>query len=282
MSFRVIRGKFHVNGYAPDGDSIRFEADKPRLWKKLKGRKVKLNKRGHAQLRIEAIDTLETHYWGKHQPEQWADEATRTLFHLLGIDNVEWYPSHSRVKTADDAVPGYILTRTTEGKGRPISFVFDNAMDLDDGDLVHVNSSLVKRSVNYKMIAKGLAYPMFYDGLFYDLRNTFVTAQEKVRARKYGVWEQDRTTKYTRYEKLEDLTNDHVMLPKLYRRLVRYMRKYPGGFDPWAFKNDLETKNERVFVLRRLHFTHFDNIVRVSPSGRIRLTEKPEDLIFVC
>ena len=67
MSFKVIKGTFHVVGYSPDGDSIRFKADKESNWDLLKGPKVKLNSKKHAQLRIEAIDTLETHYKGEHQ-----------------------------------------------------------------------------------------------------------------------------------------------------------------------------------------------------------------------
>lgn len=60
MTFQAIKGTFHVVGYSPDGDSIRFKADNPGRWQDLAGR-VKLNTKGHAQLRIEAIDTLETH-----------------------------------------------------------------------------------------------------------------------------------------------------------------------------------------------------------------------------
>jgi len=62
MAFFLIKGTFHVKGYSPDGDSIRFRARNPDNWKKLSGPAVALNARGHAQLRIEAIDALETHY----------------------------------------------------------------------------------------------------------------------------------------------------------------------------------------------------------------------------
>jgi hypothetical protein len=62
MPFTLIKGTFHVVGYQPDGDSIRFQADQRENWGLLKGSAVKLNARGHAQLRLEAIDTLETHY----------------------------------------------------------------------------------------------------------------------------------------------------------------------------------------------------------------------------
>ena len=73
MPFTLIKGKFHIKGYAPDGDSLRFSPDDHNNWKKLDGPKVKLNKRRHhAQLRFEGIDALETHYRARtiHQPAE--------------------------------------------------------------------------------------------------------------------------------------------------------------------------------------------------------------------
>src|SRR4051812_14468705 len=66
MPFSLIKGTFHVAGYSPDGDSIRFQADDKSLWAKLSGPPAKLNAREHTQLRFEAIDTLETHYANFH------------------------------------------------------------------------------------------------------------------------------------------------------------------------------------------------------------------------
>jgi hypothetical protein len=37
MSFKVIKGTFHVVGYSPDGDSIRFKADDKEKWGALSG-----------------------------------------------------------------------------------------------------------------------------------------------------------------------------------------------------------------------------------------------------
>ena len=75
MPFHLIKGTFHVVGYSPDGDSIRFKADDRTNWNMLSGPPVELNARDHAQLRIEAIDTLETHYQGHRQPLKLAKKA---------------------------------------------------------------------------------------------------------------------------------------------------------------------------------------------------------------
>jgi hypothetical protein len=79
MPFVLIKGTFHVEGYSPDGDSVRFEGDNKEHWAKLSGRPVVLNAKDHAQLRFEAIDTLETHYLNMHQPLELATGALESL-----------------------------------------------------------------------------------------------------------------------------------------------------------------------------------------------------------
>jgi hypothetical protein len=90
MSFFLIKGTFHVKGYSPDGDSVRFQANNSANWKKLSGPAAELNARGHAQLRMEAVDALETHYEGYHQPLKQAKAAGRFLLSSLGINEVVW------------------------------------------------------------------------------------------------------------------------------------------------------------------------------------------------
>lgn len=50
LSFHVIAGMFPIQGYFPDGDSIRFAADREQAWDVLSGRPVTPNARGHVQL----------------------------------------------------------------------------------------------------------------------------------------------------------------------------------------------------------------------------------------
>ncbi len=82
MPFLMIKGSFFARGYSPDGDSTRFAADDPGLWRHLEGRRVRPNRRGHVRLRLEGIDALETHFSARgsigdtHQPLALADAAT--------------------------------------------------------------------------------------------------------------------------------------------------------------------------------------------------------------
>lgn len=280
MSFKVIKGTFHVVGYSPDGDSIRFKAAYKNSWNALAGKKVKLNKKLHAQLRIEAIDTLETHYKKENQPEKFAKAATNELFNLLGIKNVVWHASGSKVKSADDGVPGYIMSRTTEMYGRPVSFIFSDAHSFNNGEMIRLTKTIAKKSINFQMLTKGLAYPTFYEGMFYDLRKLFADATGVARENKVGVWSKDRTNSYMTIDSLDDVTEKYVILPKLFRRIVAYI-KDEGSFDANAFVDSLESWPEKVLMLNILHFTHFDNLLKVSPSGRLKLTVKPEDIVFM-
>jgi len=280
MSFKVIKGTFHVTGYSPDGDSVRFKANKISSWKSLKGGKVKLNAKNHAQLRIEAIDTLETHYKKEHQPKKFADKATEKLFKLLGIKNVVWNEKRSRVISADDGVPGYIVSRMAERYGRPVSFVFADTLDFEDGADLYLTNSIARKSVNYKILLKGLAYPTFYDGMFYDLRALFEKATIKAREHERGIWSEDQTNLYTSITELADITDTHVLMPKLFRRITAYLKKNET-FDAHDFIAQLEEKREKVLIMSILHFTYFDNLIAVDDDGKIKLTQKPENLIFL-
>ena len=280
MSFRVIKGTFHIKGYSPDGDSVRFLADDPAKWLLLGGRKVRLNSKDHAQLRIEAIDTLETHYENQHQPPEFALAAADHLFELLGIKNVVWNATGSRVKSADDGTSGFIVSRTTERYGRPISFVFNDAAGFTDGQELFVNKTVARKSVNFKMLSKGLAYPTFYDGMFYDLRELFAAETQKARKNKTGVWSQDTSNKYFAVKQLSDVTEEHVILPKLFRRITAYL-KTNTEFDPTAFLKWLQKDPEKVLILSILHFTHFDNLIEVNDQGRMRLKQEPENVVFL-
>jgi endonuclease YncB( thermonuclease family) len=281
MSFRIIKGTFHVVGYSPDGDSIRFKAFNSANWASLEGIKVKLNTKQHAQLRIEAIDTLETHYENQHQPLLFAEAAATRLFALLGITDVVWNASHSIVTSAKDGVEGLIVSRTTEENGRPVSFVFGPNPGVQDGQEIFVDAKLVRKSVNYRMINEGLAYPTFYDGLFYDLRKLLADQSQKARAKSKGLWAVDTTNKFVQINGLRDVVDNHVLLPKLFRRIVTYLKTSGGVFDAQKFVAYLKKGNEKVLVLNKLHFTHFDNLIEIDQTGKIRLSEPPEDLVFL-
>jgi hypothetical protein len=277
MSFVLIKGTFHVLGYSPDGDSIRFKAKDYTLWKKLSGPAAELNARGHAQLRIEAVDALETHYQGFCQPEQPARAATSCLLSHLGINEVVWNDTHSTVVKAKDGTEGFILARSTESNRRPVAFVFAGETEEKDGAEITLNESILKESFNYRLLASGLAYPMYYNGLFSDLRLPLTEAVTSARAEGKGLWPYDKTTRGFSVSGLRAITEEVAILPKLFRRIVDYMGE-GGKID--GFKEHLQKGCEPLVRIQQVHFTRLDAIVDVR-GEKVRLAEAPENLIFM-
>jgi endonuclease YncB( thermonuclease family) len=278
MAFHLIKGTFHVVGYSPDGDSIRFQADDRSNWDLLDGPPVELNARGHTQLRIEAIDTLETHYLGHHQPLQLANEATHFLLGALGIKKVKFDKTGTKVVSAQDGTHGYILSRTTEKYHRPVSFIFAGDAEEADGAQVFLRPDRLEDSVNYKSALAGLAYPTYYSGLFSDLRKKITSAVNKAqKGHGKGIWAQDKTIKGFTVSSLASVTDDEVILPKLFRRIINFMGD-GGGID--GFKDYLAANPDAVLELKTGHFTHLDTFVEVK-GNKVKLTAEPENLVFI-
>ncbi|MEM7112640.1 MAG: hypothetical protein AAF614_09405 [Chloroflexota bacterium] len=68
MNFTLIKGTFHIVGFSPDGDSIRFKANNPANWNKIQTDKREIFEEklaaddGAITLRLQGVDALETHY----------------------------------------------------------------------------------------------------------------------------------------------------------------------------------------------------------------------------
>ncbi len=276
MPFFVIKGTFHVEGYSPDGDSVRFMADNKEHWSKLSGRSAELNAKDHAQLRFEAVDTLETHYGGTHQPLELATGALEHLLEGLSITGVEWNETRTKITEANDGTEGYVLSRAVEKNGRPVSFVYAGDPPEEDGSEVFLDADRVRQSLNHRALEGGFAYPTYYEGLFHDLREALTEAVGHAREAERGVWAEDRTTEGFEVEGLESITEEHVVLPKLFRRLAEYLE---GGGPVAGFEEFLEAKDEEVIVISNVHPTHFDTVVDVE-GDTVRMSEPPENLIF--
>lgn len=284
MPFKLIRGTFQVKGYSPDGDSIRFQPESPDLVRGLDGSIPKFNPRGHVQLRIEAIDALETHFSPQsgggplHQPLELARQATDRLLDFVGIKGVQWDNNRTTVITADDGTPGYILARAVEKNGRPVAFVYAGDPPEADGTDVILDEARLRESYNYAALVEGLAYPTYYRGLFSDLREVLTAASKEARNNGLGIHAIDRTNSGFSASSLASITGQHAILPKLFRRLSEYMVNF-GTAE--GFKAKLEQSQEPVLDLRTSNFTHFDTFVeQAEGSVEISLTRLPEELVF--
>ena len=94
-----------------------------------------------------------------------------------------------------------------------------------------------------------------------------------------GVWAADRTQKGAAVKTLASLTDDDVLLPKLFRRLVDYLALNAGDVSLAGFPAYLAQRADPVFILSTGHYTGFDFVVAVK-GQTVRLTTEPEDLVF--
>jgi hypothetical protein len=298
MPFLVIQGTFRLvnktktgkpTGFEPDGDSIHFKPNKPSLLNKLTvlTKPVQFSNIGSVQLRMEGIDALEEHYQPdkggavSHQPRGLADAARDFLTGELGLNPVPYTPPDNlKVKppVPHDATPGFILSRSLEVNGRPVSFVFAGDPPVADGTEIHLTPTLLKQSVNYKLIASGNAYPLFYDTLFAELRNPLATAARRARKAKRGLWTEDRTLTGVQVKTQADLEANGVIFPKLFRRLTDYLAETDGNLA--KFPKWLEKKREQVLILDTKNFTHLDNLVRVS-DGKVMMTLASDRFVVI-
>lgn len=286
MPLTLIEGQFRIVGAAPDGDSIRFYPTSPNAWNRLDER-VRTNHSGGAQLRLEGIDALETHYQPQrshlspqHQPSTFANGASAELLTFLGFEEVVRGTNETVTSARPESVPGFILSRFADTYGRAVAFVFPGNHPNRDGSSVFLDVPLLRQSGNYHLLDQGLVYPTFYSLLYHELRAAMGAAASDARKRKLGLWAKDASNAGFELTEFSDITDNVVILPKLFRRLLDYLAIGDGDLSLAGFRDYVEQRNDRLIVLPSGQITGFDFVVEVIEQ-RLRLTEPPENLVFI-
>jgi endonuclease YncB( thermonuclease family) len=223
--YKVIAGTFHVKGFEPDGDSIRFQAANQGNWDFFKWPTELDRISKKKQLRIESIDAMETHYAGYHQPRPFAIAALESLLEMLGIHSVIYSIGVTQIVEAADAKPGFIASATTDRFGRPVSYLFPRNAKLKDGAVMDSSELPVEDSLNFQLAREGLVYPTFYtttDRIFAAKIRAVVSRARKT---KRGIWSIDRTSGFSLWD-VRTLQDDILILPKLFRRLIGFIDCY--------------------------------------------------------
>src|SRR4051794_10876454 len=284
MPMLCLAGTYAVVGTEPDGDSIRFVPTNPPDWAKVGGRhRVRVNAHGGAQLRLDGIDALETHYAPRgghrlHQPLGFARAAGSELLEWLGFEEVVC-DEEKVTSVATDHVPGFLLTRSADVHGRCVVLIGRGDPPSESGKDTHVDIALLRTSANHHLISAGLAYPTFYAQLYVDLRREIAERAAAAREGSDGLYVEDATADGAEVVALQTLTDDAVLLPKLFRRLVDYL--HLNGDDPSlaGFPAFLSQRDDRLYIISAGQKTGFDTVVEVE-NQVVRLTHPPEDLLF--
>jgi endonuclease YncB( thermonuclease family) len=251
----AIRGHLVIAGYQPDGDSVRFIADDPDLYKQLKrNNRIRLSKKDSSvQLRLEGIDAAELHYGNDAQPM--GDTARDWLLKQVGFSHVTYKPGSTTVESGRPAqIPAAIYSAASDPNGRPISYLQVGSTHLPkDGTWTNITTAVLDRTINAHALTTGVAYPTFYSSTpvshVTHLRNLSAQARDD----KKGVWEHDRTS-------LFELTNQdsigpqgQLILPKLFRRSTDYLKDVGKGFHgnlaDWLKANNTGSRAEDDTVI---------------------------------
>jgi hypothetical protein len=262
MPYTLIKGTFRPEVGAPDGDSVRFQADMPALFDKLKGIPPVFGTGRLArtvQLRYEGIDTIE-----KDALQSIADASLEANLSLL--------------KEHSSSFRGYILSQRTDNTSsrRPIAFLFSGDTSEPDGATIHLEKDLLVESVNYKMVSQGLAYVMFYRTLYAELRLPLQSAFLEACQRGAGIHALDSSLTGVTVNELADLKSINPIFPKLWRRLKDHLSR-ESGLD--NFLTYLERKSDRLTTSSDMRYITFDNAVEVS-DNTVKLLYEPYDMIF--
>ncbi len=274
--YKAFAGTFHVAGYSPDGDSIRFEPSNVAAFTEFLGIKTRRDRK--YQLRLEAIDALETHYEGFRQPRVQALSALERLLEGVDISDIKYSLADKEIVLADDAKQGFVLTRSVDVFKRPVVYVFGNtAHDLEDTRAYEASEVSIESSVNFQMAAKGYVYPTFYNTMDSQFLATFQTAFKVARENRVGLWFNDKSFELP-ITGIHQLETDVIIFPKLFRRLVKFASRYSDWdeFPAYIKKNGGSVVVEGQDIGEGF-WRHIDYD---ADSNVIRLLTNPEELIF--
>ena len=261
--FRVIKGRFHILGFKPDGDSIRFCAGNKELFQGLYREYKNNSVTGDFQLRLEGIDAPETHYGVECQP--FGAMARDRLLDLLGFTQIERI-DQKIVRCEPESIPGAILTQGFDPHGRPISYaLLGEPPQLQDGTDFIVDTDLLSQTLNAQMLRLGCAYPLLYTSTPAAHRDWLREQAKLARERRLGVWAADCSREFTLLDRTSICDDKGTLIfPKFFRRSIDYLRhlgtgQFHGDFAAWLTatpgENDLVVVNGLEIPLSQL-FQH--------------------------
>lgn len=271
-----------------------------------------------------SVTLKEPPYMSLSQPALMAKGAAEYFMKFLGITEVKWrnsprgsYISEARMTVGSasavvkekgkDGVPGFIVTGDIEKNGRPISWVFPGDISIKDGSVVSTDqlAEIADKSANYELVRSGMIYPLYYMTLAGKLRRKLDAAVQEAQANAtrmisssqtmQNIWHLDRSTSGVTMATLKAITDDNVVYPDLFRRILRHyqivqMNAYwdalrrgatnvtpPNGFE---LDKLFDGANPYVFVISDQDFVRMADVFEINGDS-LRMKKSPADLVFL-
>lgn len=287
--YLAIPGEFVLIGKQPDGDSVRFVPDDASLFSELRNsfRILPTKSDGSVQLRFEAVDATELHYGKAAQPMAIAPRDE--VLTWLGFTDVQFKSDGVTVAACQpERTRGTILSKAADVNGRPISYVLpdEDLQDIQPGEWNRVGQAILQRTVNVRLLEQGLVYYTVYDSTPAQHLGFLRDAAGGARDASRGVWAADATADFVLDTEADIGPDGAVILPKLFRRCVDYLKAREQGFigelADWLRANAVGPRTEDDQV----HLVSANVTVRLSSlieqhNDRISLRADLLDIIFI-
>ncbi len=248
------------------------------------------------------------------QPADYGEQATLKLLSYLGVEDVEWGSAFGRkwikkikllydqeetyfTEKGKDKLEGFIVVNDMDRTGRPICWVFGGKTERRDGDHMTDEDLLefVKQSVNYRLVANGLVYPYFFMTLSAKLRQPLIYAVLNAQRQKMKLWSADVSHGGIKLAKLTDLTDQYLIFPYIFRRIIKHqfkrqMEQYWDALSQKkAFQTDpnelfldsfFEDTNPYLFLVKERDFIRLDRVVDIK-DNILSLSTHPGNIVFL-
>jgi hypothetical protein len=158
-------------------------------------------------------------------------EARDQLLKLAGFGKVQFDADGSVTSAVPTTRPAVILTAAAEVNGRPVSYVLPLGDNLPpDGQWVEVDRTLLRRTLNAKLLQSGLAYLTLYTSTPAIHQDTLREIARRAKEQRRGVWDRDETDEFRLVDQNSIGPAGVLVLPKLFRRCSDYLKAVAGGF----------------------------------------------------
>lgn len=284
-NYRFIKGNLVLFGKQPDGDSLGFIANNYLNFNGLY-RSYKLdppNRDGSAksvQLRLEGIDAPEVHYnkWLQPLATDARDYLLKTPLKFETIKYKEENIPVTVVSSEPETLPVTIATSGMDPNGRPISYVFPDLNEIEDGYTGSLDPEILPRSINYKMLESGWAYLLAYTSMPLGHFTIFKQAANYARVKKLGVWKEDATREFVLTDRGSvEGAQAQLIYPKLFRRCMDFFNTGESDFKAWLSKKELENDMVRITEYTTVNIA----CLIQEDNGKITFQADTNDIIFV-
>lgn len=249
-----------------DGDTISFIADNDANWLNI-----------DSPLRFQSDNANSIRFTGVDAPEVTLNCETDFSSHkALGHEakeELEVFLAFSEDSTIESKA--FFLTSVGDLFGRSIGLLYPSEAGLQDGSVVFLTEDLVQKSINFRLLQQGVAYPLFDDDLPDHALEVLQSAATSALDSRIGVWAKDVSVEGFEFSLNNSEWNNLVIWPRLLRRICQSENKFGS-----------ETSVYNLFEFLTLNYKDYES----GTGGRldtfldiqedhIRMTTHPINLI---